>query len=212
MDVSSRSTTLPGTYWSASVPVWPYNRNIGLPRFYVIVDCTASIILVPGILPLFVDASTNYFCNSPLLWAGWIYLIYPWSTYCIYNLCSFNQLHEETTLQLFHDFSSQSMFHVVGTAIMLYSFSYYYVLIFLFLHTSLNFHINIYLHPAMFSYKRSQITEYRRNLYDVNKSMIYVLRLSLSEQLHRENYGELDSWNGNRKMKSVNRNVVDCCH
>jgi hypothetical protein len=37
--------------------------------------------------------------------------------------------------------------------------------------------------------------------------MINGLRLSLPGQLPQEKYGGLDSWNGNRKMKSVNKNV-----
>jgi hypothetical protein len=49
-----------------SAPVWPYNRTNGLPGFYIIVDGAARLILVPGSLLLFADASTSYFCNSLL--------------------------------------------------------------------------------------------------------------------------------------------------
>jgi hypothetical protein len=129
---STRSPIRFGSYWSVSAPVCFYNLLIGLPDSYIIADGSAKPTVVPRSLPFFVDFSTNYSCNSLLLYVDWIYLICPWSMYCFDNMHLCNQLlHEETSLRL-----SQRLFftsHVsrpyaytrmVGTAIILYSFTY----------------------------------------------------------------------------------------
>jgi hypothetical protein len=58
---------------------------------------------------------------------------------CLYN--HLLVLYEETKFQLFHDISSQPMFHMVGTATILYSYQLLLRYHFLFLYASLNFHI-----------------------------------------------------------------------